>query len=232
MKPLLAARMVCFLFLASYTSSSFSTGGAISLIGTPVSAGSTDTGLREIVKLTDQGYGLFVAQPRNPLIPLITIFAPGASDSWLILREHAGSKGQRHLLLTSPESFNQRVSRATLYLSPHSINPILEESLEGQWRLRQGELVHLGETDNPRHAAPSKLIAFPTSGLGLYRIVPEREKSGAASEVNPQEETTASQLAGGSVLQGIRSWLAALFLLVVVTVISGIIHKRDAARAH
>jgi hypothetical protein len=117
-------------------------------------------------------------------------------------------------------------------LSPHSINPILEESLEGQWRLRQGELVHLGETDNPRHAAPSKLIAFPTSGLGLYRIVPEREKSGAASEVNPQEETTASQLAGGSVLQGIRSWLAALFLLVVVTVISGIIHKRDAARAH
>jgi hypothetical protein len=216
-----AALLVFSLSLGSQPVNATSGGGTN--IGVFTTGAANDTGSREWIALTGTD-GFLSGWPRHTSIAFIVVYAPGADDGHLILRELESSGGRRSLLLSAPSTLVEKTRRVTLYVKHHSENLILLERTKTNWTPRSPQPIRIavGGGDG---ATQEDLLAYSVAEFGLYWLVEESEESGVYVSSIIAQDTSASQLLGGGISRSVLPWGWSVLLLAVGWSMSRLIHR-------
>ena len=201
-----------------------STGGGFNHVGTFAASTTDDNTGREWIDLvvTDD---LLIGRPKNPSVPLITILAPGADGSHLILRLLEVSDGKRSLLLSAPSFLSKKLQRATIYVNHGSKDLILLKRIDKKWKIRNPQPVKVAEPEG-FHIGESKLLAFSIKKFGMFWLI-ESDMLKVPKSSNIILVSSASSLVGGGFSRGLLPWFLAVLILILALSISQVIHKLE-----
>lgn len=211
------------IFLLS-AQSVFGSGGSLVSVGPLLGGPSGDTGLRELVILEKKG-DFLVGRPSYSAIKLITVYAPGAEENHLILREIDTPEGEKTFLLTATNSLQEKISRITLFVKPDSIYPSLWEYKDETWIPKQPQLIKVvGIKDN--NNTEQRLYAYSVNNLGLFWATNGKSLSVLNNSVTPLD-ISAKGLLGGYIGYGLLPWASAFVVLILGWTISRWSYRKE-----
>jgi hypothetical protein len=200
------------------------TGGGVTHIGTFAANTTDESAGREWIDLVVTG-DLLIGRPKHPSVALITVFAPGADSSHLILRVLEVSDKKRSLLLNAPSSLSEKLQRATIYVNHGSKDLILLESQDENWKIGNPQPVKVAKLKG-FHVDESELLAFSIKKFGMYWLM-ESDMLGLPESSHITQVSSASSLVGGGLSRGLLPWLLAVIILILGFSISQVVHKLD-----